>query len=493
VGDSIRDLASAALARADELGARHASARIDRVRRASVRLRDGLLDDSEDTTQTGLAVRLCHGGAWGFAATTELTLAAAAACADRAVQIARYCSAIGTGLGEPVPEPVHGAASWAPAQHVSPFEVPAAARAARLADWSTRLLAAPQVVHVLATLSVVQEDKFYADQAGTSVNQRRAWVHPMLVAVGRDPDNGAIGALRTTGPPSGRGWDYLDGVGWDWDRELAELPDLLAEKLRAPRVEPGAYDLVIDPSNLWLTIHESVGHATELDRALGHEAGYAGTTFATPDLIGTLRMGSTLMNVTADRTAEYGLATIGFDDEGVAAQEWDLVTEGVLTGFQSDRRTAAAVGAQRSTGCAYAESGLRPPLPRMPNVSLRPAPDGPGLADLIGGVSDGIYVAGSGSWSIDMQRRNFQFTAQHCHRIRRGRLCGQLRNVAYQGSTQEFWGSLTELGGPDTYRLFGADMCGKGQPVQISPASHGCPAALFVNVRVVDASRESGL
>jgi TldD protein len=488
----LRELTAAALTRAGELGARHTSVRIDRVRKGTVRLRDAVLEGSEDGMDTGLAVRVRHGGAWGFAATAEPTQAAALACAERAVQIARHCSGTGADQADLADEPVHHDATWVSGHQVNPFAVPEADRTALLADWSRRLLAAPEVVHVLAQLSAVQENKFYADQAGTCTTQQRVWLHPMVLAVGRHRETGALETLRSTGPPSGRGWEYVAGSGWDWDGELAELPWLLAEKLRAPRVEPGSYDLVIDPSNLWLTIHESVGHATELDRALGHEAGYAGTTFATPDLLGTLRFGSELMNVTGDRTAEHGLATIGFDDEGVAAQSWELVTEGVLTGFQSDRRTAGTIGAGRSNGCAHAESGRYAPLSRMPNVSLRPAEHGPGLEDLIGGVTDGIYLAGSGSWSIDMQRHDFQFTAQHCHRIRSGRLAGQLRNVAYQGTTGEFWGSLCALGGPDTYRMFGADLCGKGQPVQISAAGHGCPPAVFERVRVVDASLEAG-
>lgn len=490
---SLSALTDAALARAEQLGAVAACARIDSVRRAGLRLRDGLADGGADSTRTGLSVRVRTGGAWGFAATGELSPAAAAGAADRAAAMARYCAGFGADRGEPVPEPGHGAVSWVSAYRTNPFDVPAADRAALLASWSRRLLAAPQVAHVLASLSLVQEDKFYADLAGTRASQRRIWVHPMLLVAGHDPASGSTATVRSTGPPAARGWEYLLGDGWDWDAELAELPGLLAGQLRALPVRPGRYDLVIDPSNLWLTIHECVGHATEADRALGDEAGYAGTSFATPDGLGELRVGSELMNVTADRTTRHGLASIGYDDEGVLAQSWPLVTGGVLAGFQTDRQTAAVLGEPRSRGCAYAESGLAPPLARMPNVSLAPDPAGPDLDGLIGGVADGIYLAGSGSWSIDLRRRHFQFTAQHCHKITAGRLAGPLRNVAYRGSTPEFWGSLRALGGPASWRLFGADLCGKGQPVQISGASHGCPPAVFENVEVADASGEAGM
>ena len=235
----------------------------------------------------------------------------------------------------------------------------------------------------------------------------------------------------------------------------------------APSVEPGRYDLVIDPSNLWLTIHESVGHATEYDRAIGYEAAYAGTSFATPDLLGTLRYGSPLMHVTGDRTVPHGLATIGYDDDGVATGAWDLVRDGILVGYQLDRTFAPRLGLDRSNGCAFADSPHHVPLQRMANVSLQP--DGAvdrSTDDLIAGVDDGIYVVGDRSWSIDMQRANFQFTGQRFFRIRGGRLAGQLRDVAYQALTTEFWGSLDGLGGPSTWRLFGAMNCGKAQPGQ---------------------------
>ena len=195
---------------------------------------------------------------------------------------------------------------------------PRADRIARLAELSERLLAADGVDHVDASLAHVLENKFYADTAGTMTTQQRVRIHPAFTAVHVDRGEGKFYSMRTVAAPAGRGWEYLTGTGWDVDAEIAELPELLAEHVKAPSVEPGAYDLVIDPTNLWLTIHESIGHATELDRALGYEAAYAGTSFATLDQLGTLQYGSPIMNVTGDRTVEHGLATIGYDDEGVA-------------------------------------------------------------------------------------------------------------------------------------------------------------------------------
>ena len=249
---------------------------------------------------------------------------------------------------------------------------------------------------------------------------------------------------------------------------------------------------MIDPTNLWLTIHESIGHATEYDRAIGYEAAYAGTSFATPDKLGTMRYGSPVMNVTADRTVEYGLATIGYDDEGVAAQSWDLVRDGIFVGYQLDRVFAPRLGQPRSNGCSYADSPHHVPIQRMANVSLQPARDDVSTDDLIARVEDGIYIVGDKSWSIDMQRYNFQFTGQRFFRIRDGRLDGQLRDVAYQATTTDFWNSMEAVGGPSTWRLGGAFNCGKAQPGQVAPVSHGCPSALFRGVNVLNTRTEGG-
>jgi TldD protein len=277
----------------------------------------------------------------------------------------------------------------------------------------------------------------------------------------------------------------------DVEPELAAIPELLAEKVKAPSVVAGPYDLVIDPSNLWLTIHESVGHATEYDRAIGYEAAYAGTSFATPDKLGTLRYGSDLMHVTGDRTIDHGLATVGFDDDGVATTEWDLVRDGVLVGYQLDRTFAPRLGLARSNGCAFADSPHHVPIQRMANVSLQPAREDVTTDDLIAGVERGIYVVGDKSWSIDMQRYNFQFTGQRFFRIENGVLAGQLRDVAYQATTTDFWGSLDGLGGPSTWALGGAMNCGKAQPGQVAAVSHGCPSARFRGVNVLN-TREEG-
>ncbi|WP_344442310.1 TldD/PmbA family protein [Kitasatospora nipponensis] len=493
----LRALADAALQRARELGVQHADFRLERVRSASWRLRDARPAGSSDTVRLGFAVRVVRDGAWGFAAGVDLTPQAAAQVAEQAVAVGRLSAGISRSAGgadvvELAEEPVYPDATWVSSYEINPFDVPDAEKTGLLADWSSRLLAADGVSHVTASLHTVQENKFYADTAGTVTTQQRIRLHPDLEAVSVDERSGAFESMHTIAPPAGRGWEYLLGTGWDWQGELAELPGQLAEKVRAPSVEAGVYDLVIDPTNLWLTIHESIGHATELDRALGFEAAYAGTSFATFDQLGTLKYGSELMHVTGDRTAEHGLATIGYDDEGVATQSWDLVTDGILTGYQLDRRMAKLKDLGRSNGCAFADSPAHVPVQRMANVSLRPAADGPDTAGLFAGVEKGLYIVGDRSWSIDMQRYNFQFTGQRAYAIRNGELAGQVKDFAYQATTTDFWGSMAAVGGPQTYLLGGAFNCGKAQPGQIAAVSHGCPSALFQGVKVLNTQQEAG-
>jgi len=485
-------LADAALSRCRELGAENADVRVERHGSQLLRLRDGRLEGSSDSQDTGFSVRVVHDGSWGFAAAVELSPEEAARTAERAVEMARLSRPLSTERVVLSDEPVYADATYVSAYAIDPFTVTEADKVALLAEWSERLLAADGVDHVDASSYAIKEQSFYADLAGTRTTQQRVRIEPELTVVGIDPQGGGFETMRTLAPPVGRGWEYLLGTGWDWQSELAELPELLRERLLASSVEAGTYDLVVDPTNLWLTIHESVGHATELDRALGYEANYAGTSFATFDQLGTLRYGSELMHVTGDRTTPHGLSTVGYDDEGVAAQQWDLIKDGVLVGYQLDRSMARLKGFDRSNGCAYADSALHVPVQRMPNVSLQPAAGGPSTAELIAGVDDGLYVVGDKSWSIDMQRYNFQFTGQRFYRIRGGQLAGQVKDAAYQANTTEFWGSMKGLGGPQTYLMGGAFNCGKAQPGQVAAVSHGCPAALFHGINILNTVQEAG-
>ena len=492
-----RRLAEAALTRAQDFHVSHADFRFERIRSQDIRVRDGRLQGASDCEDVGFSVRVVLNGAWGFASGVHLSTQAAVGIAETAVRTAQIAASMTSRPIELAPEPTYDDVEWVSAYEIDPLSVPLSDKVELLRGWSAALIAASGVQHCSATLSQVVENKFYSDLAGTTTTQQRVRLQPAVEVYGTDERTGVFDSMRTIAPPVGRGWEYLT-EGYDWDTALGELPGLLADKLVAPSVDAGRYDLVIHPSNLWLTIHESIGHATELDRALGYEANYAGTSFATVDKLNTLQYGSPVMNVTGDRTQPHGLATIGYDDEGVRSQSWDIVKDGVLVGYQLDRpmaRMMPELNGGRSNGCAYADSPGHIPIQRMANVSLQPAGDpdgGPSTEDLLGRVEHGIYVIGDKSWSIDMQRYNFQFTGQRFYRIENGRLAGQLRDVAYQDTTTDFWKSLEAVGGAATWLMGGAFNCGKAQPGQVAAVSHGCPTSLFRDVNVLNTTAEAG-
>jgi TldD protein len=299
--------------------------------------------------------------------------------------------------------------------------------------------------------------------------------------------NSATGDFQTRASyagPQGMGYEYIRN--YPWEAEARQAGEEAVMKVAAKPVAAGRYDLVLHPTHLWLTIHESVGHSTELDRALGWEANYAGTSFLKLEDAGTLKFGSPIVNFVADRTQPAGLATVGYDEEGVPAQRWHLVKNGIFVDWQTTRDTAAIVGRTFSYGCLHTESWAAVPFPRMPNVSLEPGAGRTSLDELVAGIDRGILIMGDGSFSIDQQRYNFQFGGQTFWEIQKGKVAGMLRDVAYQSRTTDFWGACDGLGGPDTYRLGGAFNDGKGEPTQVNAVSHGCPVARFRGINVLN-------
>ena len=482
-----RRLGEAALEAARSAGASQADFRFERLRTQTLRVRDDALETQADAETLGYSVRVVVDGSYGFAADVTQTADAAAAAAARAVDTARTLSVLNAEPVELAPEPPH-TGEFISEYRIDPFDVPDAEKVELLLDLSRRTRSTGEVAHSDAVAMAVGECKYLASMHGTDVTQQRVRVQGSLT--GTRIADGSFDTMRTLCPPRGSGWEHIAEYGFA--DEAGRLGDQLTEKMASRSVEPGPYDLVIDPGNLWLVIHESIGHSTELDRALGYEANYAGTSFATFDKLGELQVGSPVMHVTGDRTVPGGLSTVGWDDEGVEAQSWDIIRDGVLVGYQLSRQIAAKQGFERSNGCAFADAPYHVPIQRMPNVSLQPARTEVTLDDLIGGVDRGIYVVGDKSWSIDMQRYNFQFTGQRFYEIRGGRLVGQLRDVAYQGNTIEFWNSMEAVGGPSTWVLGGAFNCGKGQPGQVAPVSHGCPPGLFRGVNVLNTTGEAG-
>ena len=486
----LNQLGEAAIENAKALGATYAAFRVERIKSLHLAMRDANLVTSANQEDFGMSLRVLVAGTWGFAAIGELSQKNALLIAQQAVEAAKISQALSSEYVELQAEPIYPEGKYVSSYEIDPWSVSDREKSNLLTTWSAQLLRQTIVDHVEAEALFVKDCTYYQDSFGTTTTQQRIRLHPTLTAFAITESG--MESIRTIAPPVGRGYEYLTGTGWNWDAELAELPDHLAQRTKAKSIETGIYDLVIHPSNLWLTIHESIGHATELDRALGYEAAYAGTSFATFDKLGTLQYGSQLMNVTGDRDVEHGLATVGWDHEGVAAQQWDLVKDGLFVGYQLDRQMAALKGFPRSNGCSFADSSAHVPVQRMANISLQAKPTGGDTNDLIADVKDGLYVVGDKSWSIDMQRFNFQFTAQRFYRIKKGQLGEMVKDAAYTATTTDFWRSMSNLGGQQTWELQGAFNCGKAQPGQSAPVSHGTPSALFRGVRVLNTVEEAG-
>jgi TldD protein len=335
--------------------------------------------------------------------------------------------------------------------------------------------------HCESHLWFVKDFRLYGSSDGVVLSQEaiRSWaeVRPSIV----DSQAGKHAERKTLIPPQACGYELLEKFP---PTEIEIATEHAKMKLKSPTVRSGTKDLVIAPSNLWLTIHETVGHSTESDRILGFEANFAGTTFVKPVDIGHLVFGSPLVNFTADRTSTNGLASSGFDDEGIPTSKFQLVKDGILVDVPTSSDTARILGFERSNGCAFCETAGRIPILRMPNISLEPGARACSLENLISAVEDGLLVIGDDCWSIDQKRHQFQFSAQELWEIRRGRITNLVKDGAYHGRTREFWSSLTALGDASTVGSGGTFFCGKGEPLQASPVSHGAPAALFRNVEV---------
>lgn len=475
---------------AETLGASYVEFRSMILTNQSITLKNVSVERVLDSSSDGCNVRLIFDDSWGFSATNSFRLDDLKKCVKDAIKMAKLTKPLNKDPVSISDEPTY-TDSFISDYEINPLNVSLGEKIDRLKHISNLSLKDKFITFTDFDLKLVEESSVFANSAGSYITQSRVRSHGQLTATHYDKKSGEFENMRTLAPPVGKGWEYYIDGGYDYEAEASSFPELIREKLNSPSVKPGLYDLVIHPSNLWLTIHESIGHATEYDRALGYEANYAGTSFATPDKCGSLKYGSKFLNVTGDRITSNGLSTVGYDDEGVKAQSWDIIKDGVLVDYQLNRQMASERGC-RSNGCAYADSFSHIPIQRMPNVSLKPGQIKCSTDDLISKVEDGIYVMGDKSWSIDMQRYNFQFTGQRFYKIKNGKLAGQINNVAYQGNTLDFWNSLSGLGDSSTYVLGGAFNCGKGQPGQIAPVSHGCPTALFNKVNILNTKQESG-
>ncbi|MGA0559964.1 TldD/PmbA family protein [Larkinella sp. VNQ87] len=499
-------LADAALNAAKSKGATYTDVRIGRYLRQFVVTREDKVQNIVNTESYGVGVRVIADGCWGFAAVVDAKNEdQTAKAAEEAVAIAKANARL---MKQPVqlaPQKGFGEVSWKAPIKKNAFEVPIKEKVDLLLSVNDAALK-NGANYVNSVLFMVNEQKYFASSDGSYIDQDIHRIWPTFNVTAIDPKTGKFETRGELSAPVGMSYDYLQvnpsdkitGITTRYNKGYDMLEDVTAaakqakEKLTAKSVEAGKYDLILDPSHLWLTIHESVGHPLELDRVLGYEANFAGTSFATLDKWKTknFNYGSKIVNLFADKTQEGSLGAVGWDDEGVKTKRWDLVKDGTLVNYQAIRDQVHIIGENESQGCCYADSWGSVQFQRMANVSLAPGKTPLSVEQMIKDVKKGIYIIGDGSFSIDQQRYNFQFGGQLFYEIKDGQIAGMLKDVAYQSNTQEFWNSCVQICDERDYRLGGSFFDGKGQPQQVSAVSHGSSTTRFNGVNVINTARK---
>ncbi|HEV7814436.1 MAG TPA: TldD/PmbA family protein, partial [Janthinobacterium sp.] len=503
-----KSLADTALNAATKAGASYCDVRIGRYLNQFITTRDLNIENITNTESAGVGVRVIANGAYGFAATNDMSADGVANAARQAVTIARANSKL---QSEPLilaPVSATGEVSWATPIKKNWRAVPIKEKAELLIAANKAGLDAG-ASFMQSLMFQVNQQKYFASTDGSYIDQdvHRMWMPVFATAV--DQKTNKFRSRQGLSAPVGMGYEYLDGRAEDKLKAAGGVTTLYTKsydliedaraagrqaraKLTAKSVEPGKYDLVLSPEHLWLTIHESIGHATELDRVMGYEANFAGTSFATLDKWQSknFKYGSELVNIVADKTTPGSLGDVGYDDEGVKCKRWDLIKDGILVSYQATRDQAHVIGKKESDACSYADNWSSVQFQRMPNVSLQPGKKRLTPDELIKDVKKGIYIVGDGSFSIDQQRYNFQFGGQLFYEIRNGKIGAQLEDVAYQSNTQEFWNSCVAICDERDWRMGGSFFDGKGQPSQSSAVSHGASTSRFNGVNVINTARK---
>ena len=498
-------MSDVALNAARSRGATYTDVRIGRYLNQFVVTREDKVENIVNTESYGMGIRVIANGSWGFAATDKMDNDSIAKAAELAVAIAKENSRL---LIEPVqlaPQKGYGEVSWKAPIEKNACEVPMKEKVDLLLSVNDAALKGG-ANYANSVLFLVNEQKYFASTDGSYIDQDIHRIWPTFFLTKIDAKSGKFETRNSLSAPMGMGYEYLEarpqdkiqGVTTLYKGRYDMLEDAKAaatqvgQKITAKSVEAGKYDLVLDPSHLWLTIHESSGHPTELDRVLGYEANFAGTSFLTLDKWQSknFKYGSELVNIVGDKTQPGSLGAVGYDDEGVGTKKWDIIKDGVLVNYQAIRDQAHIVGLNESQGCCYADNWSSVQFQRMPNVSLLPGKQQKSIDDLIKNVEKGIYIIGDGSFSIDQQRYNFQFGGQLYYEIKEGKIAGMLKDVAYQANTQEFWNACSDMCDERDYRLGGSFFDGKGQPMQSSAVSHGCATTRFNGVNVINTARK---
>ena len=505
-----KSLADTAMDAARKAGASYCDVRIGRYLNQYITTRDLNVESVTNTESTGVGVRVIASGAYGFAATNSLNPDAVANAARQAVAIAKANARLQTEPVQLAPQKGVGEVAWATPIKRDWRTVPVKEKAEMLVAANKAGLDAG-ASFMTANLFQINQQKYFASTDGSYIDQdiHRLWAPITATAV--DKATGKFRSRAGLAPPVGMGYEYFDakpehkiraagGVttlykgGYDIVEEARNAGRQAREKLTAKSVDPGKYDLVIAPENLFLTIHESVGHPTELDRVLGYEANYAGTSFCTLDKWESkkFKFGSNIVNFVGEKTTPGSLGAVGYDDEGVPTKRWDIVKDGILVNYQVTRDQAHIIGEKESQGCSYADSWSSVQFQRMPNVSLQAGAKRMTPDEMVKDVKRGIYVLGRGSYSIDQQRYNFQFGGQLYYEIKDGKIGQMLEDVAYQSNTQDFWNACTAICDERDWRMSGSFFDGKGQPSQVSAVSHGASTTRFNGINVINTGRKIG-
>ncbi len=501
-----KQLADVALNTAKGSGASYADIRIGRYLNQFLTTREDKVQNIVNTESFGAGIRVIANGTWGFAATNDVTSDGIKKATLNAVAIAKANSRY---QKEPVrlaPVKSQGEVSWKTSIQKNAFTIPVSEKVELLLNANKAAMDAG-ASFANSNLFMVNEQKYFASTDGSYIDQDVHRIWPTFTVTAIDKSTGKFKTRQALSAPMGMGYEYLDGNkvdklagpegtvfyknSYDIVEDAAIAAKQAREMLSAKSVEPGKYDLVLEPNHLGLTIHESVGHPLELDRVLGYEANYAGTSFATLDKWKPrdFNYGSKIVTIVADKTQRHSLGAVGYDDEGVPCKEWDLIKDGVLVNYQAIRDQVHIIDQEESHGCCYAQTWSDVQFQRMPNVSLKPGMDPYTMDQMVSDVEKGIYIAGRGSYSIDQQRYNFQFGGTVFFEIKNGKIAGMLNDVAYQSNTQEFWNSCTKICDESDYRLFGSFFDGKGQPSQVSAVSHGSSTSRFNGVNVINTGR----
>ncbi|WP_158827123.1 TldD/PmbA family protein [Mucilaginibacter lacusdianchii] len=499
-------LSDIALNAARSKGATYTDVRLGRYLNQYVVTRENKVQNVVNTESYGMGIRVIANGCWGFAATDKLDNDSIAKAAAEAVAIAKENARLQTEPVHLLPQQGYGEVSWKAPIERNAFEVPVKEKVDLLLSVNDAAMKAG-ANYVSSILFLVNEQKYFASTDGSYIDQDVHRIWPTFTVTKINAQTGKFENRSALSSPRGMGYEYLmpresdkikgaptvlyrDRYDMIDDARLAATQADL--KLKAKSVEPGKYDLILDPSHLWLTIHESVGHPSELDRVLGYEANFAGTSFLTLDKWESkkFKFGSDKVNVVADKLQPGSLGAVGYDDEGVKTKQWDIIKDGVLVNYQSIRDQGHIIGLKESQGCCYADNWSSVQFQRMPNISLQAGKTPMLPADMIKNVEKGIYIIGDSSFSIDQQRYNFQFSGQLYYEIKNGKIAGMLNDVAYQSNTQEFWNSCAAVCDQRDYRLGGSFFDGKGQPTQVSAVSHGSATARFNGVNIINTARK---